>query len=461
MPSERNQDSESRAEVLSVSALNRLARETIEKRFPLLWVAGEVSNLRRPASGHLYFSLKDEGGQVDCAMFRNRAQLVPFRIEDGMRVEARALPTVYEARGAFQLNVEALRPTGIGALYEAFARLRARLEREGLFAAARKRALPRFPRRVGIVTSLQAAALADVLAAFARRSPHLPILVFPTPVQGAGAADAIAAAVEAAAHSQACDVLLVVRGGGSLEDLWAFNEEEVARALAASPIPVVAGIGHESDTTIADLVADRRAATPTAAAELASAGYFEAGRQIEKLADDLSRIMRSGLEARMQRIDLLARSIVRPGERLARLRSVTEHLATRRAAAWQRRLSAEESALHGLATRLAARRPDPGRAKLHLAHLHTRLRSAMRRVTDTRRAAIAAMAGHLAHIDPEAALRRGYSIVRKCDGRIVRARSDVTEAELLHLTFGEGHAEARVVAERPPSEDVASAAKPD
>lgn len=461
MASEHDLSGEAGIEVLSVSALNRLARKAIEARFPLLWVAGEVSNLRRPASGHLYFSLKDEGAQVDCTMFRSRSQLAPFRLEDGMRIEARALATLYEPRGGFQLNVETLRPTGIGALYEAFARLRARLDREGLFAEASKRTLPRFPRRIGIVTSLQAAALADVLAALGRRSPHLPIAVFPAPVQGAGAAAAIAAAIATAAQSGACDVLLLVRGGGSIEDLWSFNEEAVARAIAACPIPVVAGIGHESDTTIADLVADRRAATPTAAAELVSAGYFEAQRNLPGLAAALRLAMRRGLEARMQRIDLLARSLVHPGERLARLRSVTDHLATRRLGAMQRRLSRAHAALQELRARLAAQRPEFGRTDLQLTHLQTRLQSAAARGIEVRRTALAAMAGHLAHLNPAAVLARGYSIVRKADGSIVLSGEQVASAELLLLTFAQGHAHARVVDAGVPARDIASAEKPD
>lgn len=245
-----------------MSALNQLVRKALESSFPLLWVNGEISNLRRPASGHVYFALKDDNAQVDCVMFRGRAQLLPFRLQDGMRIEARALVTLYEARGGFQLNIETLRHAGIGALFEAFARLRGKLESEGLFAAERKLPLPRFPRRIGIVTSLQAAALHDVLAALKRRAPHLPVVIFPTLVQGEGAAEGIAEAIGIAAGRGACDVLIVARGGGSIEDLWAFNEETVARAIDACPIPVITGIGHETDTTIADFVADCRAATP-------------------------------------------------------------------------------------------------------------------------------------------------------------------------------------------------------
>jgi exodeoxyribonuclease VII large subunit len=249
-------------DILSVTELNRQARQLLEQRFPLLWVSGEISNLTRAASGHVYFSLKDSQAQVRCVMFRSRAQILPWQLENGLQVEAQALVTLYEARGDFQLNIEAMRRAaiGMGRLYELFVRLREKLAGEGLFDAARKRELPRFPRRVGIVTSPQAAALQDVIATFARRAPHVELIIYPTLVQGAAAPAAIVAALERVTARNECDVLLIVRGGGSIEDLWAFNDEAVARAIAAiPPAPIISGIGHETDTTIADYAADRRA----------------------------------------------------------------------------------------------------------------------------------------------------------------------------------------------------------
>ena len=258
------------APILTISLLNRLARERLESAFPLCWVAGEVSNLTIASSGHAYFSLKDSSAQVRCVMFRNRAQLLGWRLENGQHIEARVLVTLYEARGDFQLNVETARKAGVGNLYEQFVRLKEKLEREGLFAEERKRPLPAFPRRLGVVTSLQAAALRDVLSTLKRRAPHLEIVLYPTLVQGEEAPAQIVAALETASRRSECDVLILCRGGGSLEDLWAFNDETVARAIRACRVPVVAGIGHETDFTIADFAADRRAATPTAAAELAA-----------------------------------------------------------------------------------------------------------------------------------------------------------------------------------------------
>ncbi len=431
-------------EILSVSALNHMARQALENRFSLLWVSGEISNLRRPASGHLYFALKDESAQVDCVMFRGRAQLVPFRLQDGLRVEARALVTLYEARGGFQLNVEALRHAGIGALFEAFARLRERLEKEGLFAPERRQPLPRHPRRIGIVTSPQAAALRDILAALARRAPHLPLILYPTLVQGEGAAANIAEAIGRAAARAECDVLIVARGGGSIEDLWAFNEEAVARAIDACPIPVIAGIGHETDTTIADLAADCRAATPTAAAELASAGWFEAQAELSRLAEALGRQARRRLQEYMQRIDLLARRLVHPGERLGRLRAETAHLATRLAAGLRRRLGAASADLQRLESRLARCRPEVRHARRDVSDLAARLGASIEGSLTQRQTLLSSLAASLEHLSPLAVLGRGYSLVRKADGSIVRDARQLSVAEAVQLTFGSGAAEAQV-----------------
>ncbi|HYX65760.1 MAG TPA: exodeoxyribonuclease VII large subunit, partial [Burkholderiales bacterium] len=255
--------------VLTVSQLLRSVRDTLERRFPLAWVAGELSNLSRAPSGHWYFTLKERGAQVDCVMFRSRAALLAAELREGMQVEARALVTLYEPRGRFQLTVEAIRPAGLGPLYERFLRLKDRLGAEGLFDERLKRPLPEHPRAVGVVTSRAAAALRDVLTTLARRNPAVPVIVYPVPVQGEAAGERIAAMLARASRRAECDLLLLVRGGGSIEDLWAFNDERVARALRACAIPVIVGVGHETDFTIADFAADRRAATPTAAAELA------------------------------------------------------------------------------------------------------------------------------------------------------------------------------------------------
>jgi exodeoxyribonuclease VII large subunit len=448
-------------DVLSVSDLNRLARETLERRFPLLWVCGEISGLRRPVSGHIYFALKDEASQVDCVMFRSRAQSLAFRLQEGQRVEARALVTLYEPRGSFQLNVETLRHAGVGALFEAFARLRARLEKEGLFSAERRLSVPRYPRRIGIVTSLQAAALRDLLAALARRAPHLPIVIYPTAVQGEGAAESIAQAIRTAAERAECDVLLVARGGGSIEDLWAFNEETVARAIDASTIPVITGIGHETDTTIADLAADCRAATPTAAAELASAGYVEAQAELLRLATVLNKEMRRCLQTQMQRVDLLARRLIHPGERLRRLYVETALLANRLAAAWRKRADAAANDLQRIGTRLFLRRPDLRHARRDLDELHVRLRMAISARLSLQRHRLAGLAAGLEHLGPQAVLERGFSLVRLADGRIVRSGAQLSAGDTLLLTFAEGGAAAVVTRTNEHRADIAKRIYPD
>src|SRR4029453_2547899 len=256
--------------VVPVSLLVGSARLILERQLGLLWVSGEVSNFTRAASGHCYFNLKDSNAQVRCVFFRYKAQFANFALKDGLSIEVRATPSIFEPRGEFQLNVETVRLAGVGALYERFERLKARLSAAGFFAAARKRTLPAFPRAIGIVTSPRAAALRDVVTTIARRWPALSVIIYPTAVQGGGAAAEIAAAIATANAHARVDILIVARGGGSIEDLWAFNEEIVAHAVYGSAIPVVSGVGHETDFTICDFVADVRAPTPTGAATLAA-----------------------------------------------------------------------------------------------------------------------------------------------------------------------------------------------
>ncbi|MBC7861188.1 MAG: exodeoxyribonuclease VII large subunit, partial [Burkholderiaceae bacterium] len=292
--------------VLTVSALNGAVARLLERSFPLTWISGEVSNFTRASSGHWYFTLKDDAAQVRAVMFRGRAQYAGFTPREGDKVEVRALVTLYGARGDYQINVEAIRRAGVGALFEAFLRLKEKLEAQGLFDPARKRAPPMFARTIGIVTSLQAAALRDVLSALKRRAPHVRVILYPTPVQGQLAAEKIAEAIHLASNRAECDVLLVCRGGGSIEDLWSFNDEGVARAIAACSMPVISGVGHETDFTIADFVADVRAPTPTAAAQLVSADRVEMCQHVRQWQMRLGRIVLRRLEDRMQRLDYLS-----------------------------------------------------------------------------------------------------------------------------------------------------------
>ncbi len=434
--------------ILSVSMLNRLARERLESAFPLCWVAGEISNLTQAASGHVYFSLKDEGAQVRCVMFRNRAQLLGWRLENGQHVEARVLVSLYEARGDFQLNVETARQAGAGRLYEQFLRLKEKLEREGLFDDVGKRALPAFPTRIGIVTSLQAAALRDVLTTLARRAPHVRLTLYPTPVQGEGAAAQIASAIRAAGQHGECDLLILCRGGGSLEDLWAFNDEALARTIRASTLPIISGVGHETDFTIADFAADQRAPTPTAAAELAAPARESLLNHLLMLHAQLHRQTAHRLEQYGQRLDLLAHRLQHPAQRLAaqtdRLNSLQHRLrgALAESGARGRRTLAD------LSHRLLLARPECSTLARRLATLPIRLDTAWQQRQSHRAAALTRLSDSLEHLNPQTVLGRGYSIVSDGQGNIVRDSRTLEPNDVLLVSFHSGHAQAQVTSTR-------------
>jgi exodeoxyribonuclease VII large subunit len=436
------------AQVVSVSELNRMARELLESALPLMWVGGEISNLVRAASGHVYFTLKDASAQVRCAMWRNRAQLLAFRPENGMRVEARALVTLYEARGDYQLSVEALRPAGIGSLFEAFNRLKAKLAAEGLFDEEGRRALPRYPRALGIVTSPQAAALRDVLVTLRRRAPHLPVVLYPAPVQGADAPVRLLEAVRSAGRRAAedgVDVLLLVRGGGSIEDLWAFNDEALARALRACPLPVVCGVGHETDFTIADFAADLRAPTPTGAAELASAGWYAARAELAVLEPRLRRAVERRFGELAQRLDRAALRLVHPRERLRRERDTLARLGERLRHASARRLEAADLRTTRAGLRLRAAAPRPQALAGRVDMLGERLARAATRLLEARSQRLDALAAHLQHLAPQAVLARGYAIARDERGRVLRSAAGVPEGAAVSVQLADGRLDTRVV----------------
>ena len=387
--------------VLSVTELLRSVRDTLERRFPLAWVRGELSNLSRAPSGHWYFTLKDGAAQVDCVMFRSRSAALDWEPRDGMQVEVRALPTLYEPRGRFQLNVEGMRRAGLGPLYERFLRLKEKLGAEGLFDAALKRELPAFPRTIGVLTSLGAAALRDVLTTLARRNPAIDVIVYPAPVQGEGAAARIAAMLSRANRRAECEVLLLVRGGGSIEDLWSFNEEAVARAIRASRIPVVVGVGHETDFTIADFAADRRAPTPTAAAELVSPSRAELVGRVANCARCLRRDMERKLRYAAQALDSCARRLVHPAERLRSYQQLMMQLSARLAFAFSHRV--------------------------HRCHAH-----------------LGQLQATLVSLDPAAVLERGYSITYDASGKVLRKASGVRVGERITTTLAKGRMESEV-----------------
>ncbi|CAH2896230.1 exodeoxyribonuclease VII large subunit [Paraburkholderia strydomiana] len=436
--------------VVPVSALNRAIGTMLERSFPLVWVAGEVSNFTRAASGHWYFSIKDAQAQMRCVMFRGRAQYAEFMPKEGDRIEVRALVTMYEPRGELQLNVEAVRRTGQGRLYEAFLRLKAQLEAEGLFAAERKRALPSHPRAIGIVTSLQAAALRDVLTTLLRRAPHIPVIVYPAPVQGVGASAKLAAMVDAASARREVDVLIVCRGGGSIEDLWAFNEEVLARAIAESAVPVVSGVGHETDFTIADFAADMRAPTPTGAAELVSPQRVLLLRELDHRHAALARGFGRMMERRAQQLDWLARRLVSPAERLARQRMHLQQLSARLSSAGARPVRDARARFSLLQMRWQRWRPDLAAHQAKLDNLTQRLDAALLRQHERQAARISTLAARLEVLSPQRTLERGYAAVLDAQtGRAVRAPSSLKPGRRLTVHLAEGTADVALADVQP------------
>ncbi len=430
--------------VITVSELNRRTREIVEGGLPLLWVSGEISNFTRAASGHCYFSLKDERAQVRCVLFRHKAARLEFAPENGAQVEVCALPTIYEARGEFQLGVETMRRAGLGALYEAFERLRRKLAAEGLFDEGRKRELPGFPRAVGIVTSPAAAALRDVLATLRRRMPWIPVVLYPAPVQGEGAGDKLAQAVRTASSRAEVDVLIVCRGGGSMEDLWEFNSEALVRAVAQCSMPVVCGVGHDTDYTLIDFVADVRAPTPTAAAAVATPDREELLAQLSDTAASLVLAARRLIEDQMQRLDYLSKRLLHPGQRIETCRDELSHLAARLQQAKRSQLDRLVLRLNALRSALRSQRPDVARWRGRCDELTLRLRNGGRALLDDKRRTLEAVRANLDHLNPESVLSRGYSIVTRQDGLIVRDSAELDVGAAVDLRLARGRAGARI-----------------
>ena len=429
---------------LSVSALNRNVRDLLEHRIPLIWVAGEISNLSTPRSGHWYFSLKDETAQVRCVMFRSRSFALTWHPREGMHVEVRALVTLYEARGDFQLNVEFMRQAGQGALYEAFLRLRDRLQGEGLFDPALKRPLPEHPRAIGIVTSLQAAALRDVLSTLKRRNPTIPIVIYPSAVQGAEAPAQLCRALAAANRRREVDVLILCRGGGSIEDLWAFNDEALARAIRASDIPVISGVGHETDFSIADFIADQRAPTPTAAAELVSRPRAELLAHVTRLAQTLMRCIARQFELRMQHVDHLSRRLQHPGQRLEAQRALLAQLQARLFRAHLAHLHQQRWRVRDLLQRSCRCLPRIDALQHHSTQLQRRLTNAMTGMFAQEQRLVKGLERALAHLSPHAVLERGYTITTDEAGHVVRDAFGLQPGQSLRLAFARGRAEVQV-----------------
>ncbi|MDP3672042.1 MAG: exodeoxyribonuclease VII large subunit [Telluria sp.] len=427
--------------VLTVSALNAQVARLLERSFPLTWIGGEISNFTRAGSGHWYFTLKDDAAQVRAVMFRGRAQFAGFIPREGDKVEVRALVTLYGARGDYQINVEAIRRAGVGALYEAFLRLKEKLAARGLFDQERKRALPLFARAIGIVTSPQAAALRDILSALRRRAPHVRVVLYPTQVQGQLAAEKIAQAINTASRRAEVDVLLVCRGGGSIEDLWCFNEEVVAHAIAACSMPVVAGVGHETDFTIADFSADLRAATPTAAAELAATPHADWMASLAADGADLRRAMRRTLAEANLGLDNYARRLLSPSVQIGHQRLRLVALSTALTHAVRAPVNRHRFALAQLQQRWARHRPDVRALRAEIASQQRHCAASFASQLQQRRDALGALAAQLELLNPQRTLARGYAIVRDASGKVVRAPGQIKVQQALTVRLAEGSAE--------------------
>ena len=432
--------------VLSVSDLNREVKHLLESSVPLLWVGGEISNFAAPSSGHWYFTLKDARAQVRCAMFRGRNRSVRFQPGNGREVIARARVSLYEGRGEFQLIIEHLEEAGFGALMRQLEVLKARLQAEGLFDPARKKPLPYLPATIGIITSPTGAAVRDMIHVLGRRYPAARIELIPVAVQGQGAAQQIAGAIQLASRLQRHDLLIVGRGGGSLEDLWAFNEEVVARALTACPIPTISAVGHETDTTISDLVADVRAPTPSAAAEIASANAAELAEEIRTIHARLSRAMQVQLRHLKQQLQLTSNRIRHPREQLHNRAQRLDHLEMRLRSAIQQSTSEASRKFDGLLRTLQHVHPERriSQARDTLALQTQRLQKGVARVLEQKGAELGHASQLLHSVSPLAVLDRGYAIVRDEQQRVIRDASQVRSGQRIHARLAKGEVAATI-----------------
>jgi exodeoxyribonuclease VII large subunit len=432
-------------EVLSVSQLNNRARLLLEDVFSGIWVEGEISNLAKPASGHIYFTLKDSQAQVRCALFRQNAAKVRQALRDGLAVKVRGKVSLFEGRGDYQLILDTVEPAGDGALRLAFEALKDKLSDEGLFAAENKLALPSHPKRIGIVSSPSGAVIRDIISVFRRRAPQVELCLIPTAVQGREATGQIVRALQLA-DRRGFDALILARGGGSLEDLWCFNEETVARAIAACSTPIVSAVGHETDVSISDFVADVRAPTPSAAAELLAPDSSELVQRLHNLQRRLHLRMQHRLERERMRLDGLSRRLRHPGERLRQQAQQLDDLEMRMQRAFERQLNNRRERLARLDTRLAGQ--HPGRTlqllRQRLDSLAERLPRAIREGLKERRLQLQSQVQTLHAVSPLATLGRGYSILLDERSRAIRSAAETHPGQRLKARLAEGELDVRV-----------------
>lgn len=448
MPAVTPPSSPAAPEILSVSAVNRRARQQLEQEIGEVWVEGELSGVSRPASGHVYFTLKDESAQLRCALFRTQARFVAAPMRDGDRVKLRGHVSLYEPRGDYQLLVEAVQRSGEGELWAAYERLKAQLSAEGVFANARPLAYP--PRHLILLTSATGAAIRDVLAVLEQRWPPVNVSLIAVPVQGKAAAPAMIAALGLLNRQSALDplrdVILLTRGGGSLEDLWAFNDEHLARAIFHSRLPVMSAVGHEVDVTLADFAADRRAPTPSAAAEQLVPDRLTLSRQLEDIQRQLVLSQRRRLNTEAQRLDHLRARLRHPGAVLDQQGQQLAQLEVRLRRAMDAHLTRQQHHHRQLAQRLSQRSPRQclSEAERRLKERYRRLEAAIKREQSTHRQHLAAMVRELQAVSPLAVLGRGYAIVQDSTGRIIRQAEDTQPEQLLNIRLGKGRLGVKV-----------------
>ncbi|MBZ0056300.1 exodeoxyribonuclease VII large subunit [Leclercia barmai] len=434
--------------IFTVSRLNQTVRLLLEQEIGQVWISGEISNFTQPASGHWYFTLKDNTAQVRCAMFRNSNRRVTFRPQHGQQVLVRASITLYEPRGDYQIIVESMQPAGEGLLQQKYEQLKAALSAEGLFDQQYKQPLPSPAHCVGVITSKTGAALHDILHVLKRRDPSLPVVIYPTAVQGEDAPGQIVRAIQLANARQECDVLIVGRGGGSLEDLWSFNDERVARAIFASRIPVVSAVGHETDVTIADFVADLRAPTPSAAAEMVSRNQLELLRQIQNGQQRLEMAMDYFLANRTRRFTQLHHRLQQqhPQLRLARQQTVLERLRQRMNLAVDNQLKRAVQRQQRTAQRLNQQNPQPRiwRAQTRIQQLEYRLAENVRARLGSTRERFGNAVTHLEAVSPLSTLARGYSVTTATDGKVLKQTKQVKAGDVLTTRLSDGWVESEV-----------------
>lgn len=430
---------------LTVSELNACARQLLESHLVGLWVGGEVSNLTRAASGHYYFSLKDARAQVRCVLFKGVAQQLSRPLQEGDHLEVAGKISIYEARGEFQITVNAVRHKGLGQLYEAYERLKQQLTAEGVFAAERKRILPASPKVVGIVTSLAAAALRDVVTTLRRRHSGINVIVYPTAVQGAGSEHQIAAAITAANQHKQADVLIICRGGGSIEDLWSYNEEIVVRAVANSEIPTISGVGHETDFTLTDFAADVRAPTPTAAAEIVSPDLNHLRQQVKQWQARLIQLLQQHYYDASQKLDWLARQLKHPQQNLQQQRQQLLEIQHQLQISVVRQIKQQQQNLNGLQRALQASQPQTAYAKQYLQQKNIQLQQSWNKLFTHAQQNLQQQSLVLAAMSPLNILARGYSVVSDQRGHVIRDGSKLKLGQHLHIRFAQGEKNVQVL----------------